>query len=74
MISVAEIIKYIRFESETGTLSSGKLDMKYFSKVPLVGIGRDLEGRIVLVLPEQNDVSGFETEYAEFDPSCKVFI
>ena len=74
MISIAEIIEYLRFEGETSTLSSGKLEMKYFSKAPLVGIGRDPEGRIVLVLPSQDDVSGFETEYAEFDPSCKVFI
>jgi hypothetical protein len=74
VISVAEIIKFLRFEGEIGNLSSGKLEMKYFNKSPLVGIGRDSEGRIVLVLPAQNDVSGFQTEYAEFDPSCNVFI
>jgi hypothetical protein len=74
LISVAEIVKLLSHEDAPKSLDGNKLELRYFNKSPLIGIGHDYLGRVVLVLPSQDDVSGFETEYAEFDPSCKVSI
>lgn len=74
MISVSEIVKLLSDNHDEKGLDGNKLVMRYFNKSPLVGIGNDSSDRIVLVLPSQDDVSGFETEYAQFDPSCRVSI
>lgn len=71
---MGDIVKLLGQEFDNGVLGGNRLEMRYFNKSPLIGIGYDSSGRIVLVLPAQHDVSGFETEYAQFDPSCKVSI
>ena len=74
MISVNSIIEKLNTKIDTEHLLDGRLVMQYFSEESVIGIGTDASGRVVLVLPAQNTVTSFQTDFADFDPSCRVFI
>ena len=52
--------------------SESLIEMKLFDSETGIGIGIDGFGQRVLVLPGQEDVSGFNTTNADFDPVCMV--
>jgi hypothetical protein len=71
--SVSSVIAALNGNAKSSdAVNESLIDMKLFDRLTGIGIGIDGLGQRILVLPGQEDVSGFTTTNADFDPVCKV--
>jgi len=71
--SVNEVIAALSSDiTDFNSASSGNVQMKLFDSARRIGVGVDVSGQRVLVLPAQDDVNGFSANNADFDPFCDI--
>lgn len=63
---IADSLKNYVFEQDGFDL--GAISLIKFESNSKIGIGKNRAGKLILVLPGQNDVTAFTTKYATFDP------